>query len=65
MKLIQLQRLDPLNHENIGGLYINPCHISAIFPHKVTRGFTWLELSNGCQYLIPIPIHELLDVLQQ
>jgi hypothetical protein len=29
--LIQLQRLDPTTNENLGGLYINVDHVSAVY----------------------------------
>lgn len=69
MKLIQLQRLDPITKDNQGGLYVNVDHISALIPFmdydtKNNRVF-WCHvlLSNQIQYLTPFSVQDICDLI--
>jgi hypothetical protein len=65
MKLLMLQRIDPHTKENVGGLYINPSHISALIPKRIAQySYTSILLSNGIEYLTPFPISEILEMLE-
>lgn len=65
MKLLILQQIDPHTRENIGGLYINPSHISALIPKRIVQAsYTIILLSNGIEYLTPFPIIEILEMLE-
>ena len=69
MKLIQLQRLDPITKDNQGGLYINVDHISALIPYtdydtKNNRVFwCYVVLSNQIQYLIPCSVQQICALI--
>lgn len=55
--MIQLQHLD-LNGNNLGGLYVRPEEIAAIFADEDQ---TIIVLKSGREFFVPFSINEMLD----
>jgi len=70
MKFIQLQRLDPVSLENMGGLYLDPNFIAALVPRLKRENsniaFTYCEvvMSSGLCYSTPFQVIEILDIIR-
>ena len=61
--MIMLQRLDEQSNENLGGLFIEPSHISALVPEL--RDITRIVLSNGHSYRTPFSVVEIIELMKQ